>query len=156
MNNTQWRWRPFMKEKNTKRVSCQLYRSLRGPDRWSERVSALGPAVRREAPPAQGKKERERQDGSSLREPRLGPAARLVAAPDHERTLLTDNECLQRNTHCAVFDWGVRWLGRTDRSTVYYIYTEGTMCMFRETKTWRRGEMMFVYILFCDAGGTTS
>lgn len=54
---------------------------MRSPDRWSERVSALGPAVRREAPRARGKQEGERQDCWPLREPEQRPAACLVAAP---------------------------------------------------------------------------
>lgn len=61
-------------------VICNT-RTLRGPDRWSERVSALGPAARREAPQARGKQERDRQRCWPLREPEQRPAACLVAAP---------------------------------------------------------------------------
>lgn len=87
---------------------------LRDPDRWSERVSALGPAVRREAPPARGKKERERRARSSLGERRLRPAARLVAAPEHERT------SVYRETHtvlCLTEDY----VGRVELTGLLYI-----------------------------------
>lgn len=68
--------------KRTLPVSCQLQQRLRGPDRWSEWVSALGPAVRHEAPPwAVRQHGGDRQDRRSCGEPERRPAACLVAAP---------------------------------------------------------------------------
>lgn len=55
---------------------------LNGPDRWSEWVLALGLAVSREAPKAEGMQKRDSQDFWRLRlgSPEERPAAYLVAA----------------------------------------------------------------------------
>ena len=114
-------------EKLNENVTSAVKLRLRGPDRWSERVSALGPAVRREAPQARGKRERDRQDCWPLRDPERRPAACLVAAPRCTRGWCWQKTHVYSGIHtmlCLTADY----CGWTELTDVLYVVVKCSVC----------------------------
>lgn len=92
---------------------------LNGPDRWSEWVLALGLAVRREAPEAEGMQKRDSQDCWRLR--LVSPEERQPISwqlSEHRRLVLTKNY--------TVFDSRLICLLRIDRYAIYCLHIQYT------------------------------
>lgn len=82
-----------------------------GSDRWSEWVSALGPAVRHEAPQARDKQERGQQDPDPLTDQEQRPEVCLVAPPSGWKDGVDRKLTFTVKKHYTVFENELLWLG---------------------------------------------